>query len=394
MFKKLKQYLTPQMISNALALCLAVAFYLIFSHLKPLWDVVAKRLRVVSPFFYAFALAFILNRPVMRVEHNVFEGVKHSRTWAILVVYSIAFIMLFALFSSILPQVAQSILNITDAIQVFAPKASEWMNRLIAEHHIGQQVAEHLQNLFQRAVNSIAEFSLSIIPGIVNLTVSIGNGLLKIIMVFIISIYMLSGKEKLIFQAKKLVYALFPVKASDRITKIAKLSNRIFSDFLIGKLIDSIIIGILCLFGMLLIYPPYSMLIAMIVMVTNMIPFFGPFLGAIPSIFILLITKPSAALVFAVFILALQQLDGNVIGPKVLGSSLGLDAMWILLGIVIGNGLFGIPGMIIGVPAFAVIYNLGAEWIRDSLKTKGIRIHPKTYEVDLPEPEEPKKKKD
>ena len=206
-------------------------------------------------------------------------------------------------------------------------------------------------------------------------------------MVFIISIYMLSGKEKLIFQAKKLVFALFSKETALKITRFANLTNTIFSDFIIGKMIDSIIIAVLCFIGMLVIYPSYSLLIAVIVGVTNMIPFFGPFIGAIPSAIILLISRPYSALIFLVFILALQQLDGNVIGPKILGDSLGLAPMWVLLGIVIGNGLFGLPGMIIGVPTFAVIYTLCSEKIRNTLREKNITVNSEEHTLDLSDSE-------
>ena len=173
-------------------------------------------------------------------------------------------------------------------------------------------------------------------------------------------------------QFKKATYAFFSKEKADRMVEIANRSNNIFSGFIVGKMLDSLIIGILCFIGMLFINHDYTVLIAVIVGVTNMIPFFGPFIGAIPCLFILLMVDPMSAALFAVFVFLLQQFDGNILGPKILGDSLGLSPIWILAGILIGNGLFGIVGMLIGVPTFAVLYNIVSETITHRLQEKGM----------------------
>jgi len=221
-------------------------------------------------------------------------------------------------------------------------------------------------------MTTITEFSLSALPDVLNYTVSVGSGAVKLIMILIISVYMLTGKDNLLFQFKKATYAYFSKHRADRMVEIAHRSSEIFSGFIIGKLIDSIIIGILCFIGMMFIYPDYTVLVAVIVGVTNMIPFFGPFIGAIPCVFILLVVSPMAAAVFTVFVFLLQQFDGNILGPKILGDSLGLSPIWVLAGILIGNGLFGIAGMLIGVPTFAVLYKLVSENIASRLEEKGL----------------------
>ncbi len=387
MFEKFKKLLTKENLGNIFVLCCGISFYLFFSNIQSVSGLWNKRSNVVSPFLYAFALAFVLNRPVIHTQRKFFPKSKHGRSLAIVVVYVIAALVFYALLTSVIPQIGVSVANISESLPSFYEKASRWLNTLMTEYHFSQSLVDQLQNLMQNSFRSLAEFSLSILPSIVNFTISIGNGIVKVFMVFIISIYMLSGKEKLIFQAKKLVFALFSRETALKITRVANLTNTIFSDFIIGKMIDSIIIAALCFIGMLAIYPSYSLLIAVIVGVTNMIPFFGPFIGAIPSTVILLIARPYSALIFVAFILVLQQLDGNVIGPKILGDSLGLAPMWILLGIVIGNGLFGLPGMIIGVPTFAVIYTLCSEKIRDTLREKNITVNSEEHTLDLSDPE-------
>ena len=172
-------------------------------------------------------------------------------------------------------------------------------------------------------------------------------------------------------QFKKATYAFCSKPRADRIVELTRRTSDIFSGFIIGKLIDSIIIGLICFVGMLFINKDYTVLIAVIVGVTNMIPFFGPFIGAIPSIFILLMVSPVSAAIFAVFVFLLQQFDGNILGPKSLGDSLWLSPIWVLAGILIGNGLFGLLGMLIGVPTFAVLYNIVSETIADRLTEKG-----------------------
>ncbi len=387
MFEKFKKLLTKENLGNIFVLCCGISFYLFFSNIQSVSGLWNKRSSVISPFLYAFALAFVLNKPVMHTQQRLFPKSKHGRSRAILVVYIIAAGIFYALLTSVLPQIGVSVANISESLPAFYDKASGWLNRMMNEYHFSQTLVIQLQSFLQNSFRNFAEFSLSILPSIVNFTISIGNGIVKVFMVFIISIYMLSGKEKLIFQAKKLVFALFSKETALKITRFANLTNTIFSDFIIGKMIDSIIIAVLCFIGMLVIYPSYSLLIAVIVGVTNMIPFFGPFIGAIPSAIILLISRPYSALIFLVFILALQQLDGNVIGPKILGDSLGLAPMWVLLGIVIGNGLFGLPGMIIGVPTFAVIYTLCSEKIRNTLREKNITVNSEEHTLDLSDSE-------
>ena len=193
---------------------------------------------------------------------------------------------------------------------------------------------------------------------------------------------MLASKDRLKFQIKKFFYAYFSKNFAEETFELGRISNTIFSDFIIGKMIDSTIIGIIAFIGMLFIYPDYAVLIAIIIGVTNMIPFFGPFIGAIPSIFILLILSPFASFVFLIFIIVLQQVDGNIIGPKVLGSSLGLSPLWILVGIIVGNGAMGFLGMIIGVPTFAVIYNLVSRNTKEKLEEKDIVADYENYTIN------------
>ncbi|WP_346873677.1 AI-2E family transporter [Clostridium sp. UBA5988] len=195
----------------------------------------------------------------------------------------------------------------------------------------------------------------------------------------IISIYLLAGKEKFFAQIKKFLYAMLPEKPVKYVIELTRSSHKTFIGFLGGKLLDSLIIGVICFVGMKIFKMPYPLLVSFIIGITNIVPVFGPFIGAVPSVIIIFITSPIKALWFILFILVLQQFDGNILGPKILGNSTGLTAFWVMFAILLGNGLFGVVGMILGVPTFAVIYSIIVSVINNALKEKGLPVEAKEY---------------
>ncbi|MEG1932950.1 MAG: AI-2E family transporter, partial [Pygmaiobacter sp.] len=210
------------------------------------------------------------------------------------------------------------------------------------------------------------------LPQLVNVSVKIGSGFVTAITAVISSVYMLTSKDVLVRQFRKIVFATFPRERAVRVLSVCSNANGVFSGFIVGKLLDSAIIGVICFVGMNVLRLPFAVLISVIIGVTNVIPFFGPFIGAIPSVMILLIVDPWGALRFALFVILLQQFDGNILGPKILGDSTGLSAIWVLVAIIVGGGLFGFAGMLLGVPSFAVLYALTSDFIAARLKEKGI----------------------
>lgn len=216
-----------------------------------------------------------------------------------------------------------------------------------------------------------------------NLTVGVINivsELVNAVIGLIISIYVLWGKETFTRQSKKIVYALFKPGQANMILHLTIKSNKIFGGFIIGKLIDSAIIGVICFIGLTILKMPYIMLVSVIVGVTNVIPFFGPYIGAIPSTILIMLSDPKQGIYFIIFILVLQQLDGNVIGPKILGDSTGLSAFWVVFAILLGGGLFGFAGMILGVPTFAVIYYIVNMLINHKLEKKKLPTDTASYD--------------
>ena len=374
MKKRIKDYFNDQTASYTIALCAAVALFMALSNLDFVADICRNVFDVISPFVYAFAIAFVLNKPVMWFEAKVFPNSKHKKALSMMWVYFIAIITITGLMMAVIPQLGLTISTFIEILPPTLKSLYEYSLVLFDKFHWSDQLITQVENLWAMAIEAVTNFSLTALPGILNFSLSLSTALVDLLMILIISVYMLTGKDRLKFQFKKATYAFFNKSTADRMVKWARKSSSIFSGFIIGKLIDSIIIGFMCYFGMLFINSDYTALIAVIVGVTNMIPFFGPFIGAIPSIFILLVVNPLDAVIFAVFVFALQQFDGNILGPKILGNSLGISPIWVLAGILIGNGLFGLAGMLIGVPTFAVLYSIVSESITHRLAEKD--IHP------------------
>jgi predicted PurR-regulated permease PerM len=222
--------------------------------------------------------------------------------------------------------------------------------------------------LAQQYITQITSGVLSIVKTVLNFLIGI-----------IAMIYIMSIQESLVGQSKKIIYAIFPAKKGNVIIDTVRKSNKIFGGFVIGKIIDSAIIGVIAYVGCLLMKMPSALLVAFIIGVTNVIPFFGPFIGAVPSIALVLIQSPIHALYLAIFILILQQVDGNIIGPKILGESTGLSAFWVLTSILIAGGLFGFFGMLLGVPVFAVIYYIIQQILNYRMKTRNLSEKTEEY---------------
>ena len=372
MQNNVKNYFTKSTISNIITVCTAVLLYLAISNFVVVRSVLGKIYGVISPFVVAFVIAFLLHTPVAWFERTVFNKVKAKRGLSILCSYIIAALAIASLIVAAAPQVADSIVSIGNNIPVYIQIVTKLLNNLTTQYNWDPVFIETVTESVNTAFKTLSSFVLALVPKILNWSVSLGGLAIDLFMSIIASIYMLMTKERLIFQMKKILFSFCKEKRANRIIEIGNLTNEMFSKFINGKALDSLIIGILCFIGMIFIYSPYAILIAIIVGVTNMIPFFGPFIGAIPSTLILLMVSPFDALIFVAFVLALQQFDGNILGPKILGDSTGLAPIWVLVSITIGGGLMGFVGMIIGVPTFAVFYSLLSENMDKRLAKKNI----------------------
>ena len=266
--------------------------------------------------------------------------------------------------------------QISDVVEKITSIQTDKSPAGIMVRNLLEQGSAALQNwIKQDLLTKVNEVMSNLTVGVINFV----SEILSFLIGLIVSIYILFSKETFSAQSKKIVYAVFRTDHANMILHLTKKSNEIFGGFIIGKIIDSLIIGVLCFFGLTILKMPYILLISVIVGVTNVIPFFGPYIGAIPSTILILLNNPIKGVYFLIFILVLQQLDGNVIGPKILGNSTGLSAFWVVFSILIGGGLFGFVGMIMGVPTFAVIYYIITMLINHLLEKKKLPLLTSQY---------------
>ena len=294
----------------------------------------------------------------------------------------LALLLVAALLWMVLPQVISSIVGLvesnllTNSIQ----NVTGWIEDTLQNN---PQFEAAAQRVYAEAVAALTAWvKTDMLPQLTNLM----SGLLGTLTFFknvfigiIIAIYVLNSKQLFAAQAKKLLYGCLSTRRANIVLDNARFTHRVFGGFINGKLLDSLIIGILCFVGMTALRMPYAMLISVVVGVTNIIPFFGPFIGAIPSGLLILLIDPLKALYFVLFILALQQFDGNILGPKILGDSTGLSSFWVMFAILLAGGLFGFVGMVVGVPLFAVLYSILSGLVCHSLRRRGMPEETQAY---------------
>ena len=368
-----------------------ILLYFGLNNFDALKEFVSWLISIISPFISAAIIAFLLNIPMRFFESSFLKNFRVRRTMAILLSYFSAFVLIFLLSWLVAPQIVES----ARSLLANATQYLENLNNLV--DYVGNMFdiepagLDQFRLSYEDVINQLFNLVLSYLPDILGMSLKIGSGLISVLTSLIASIYMLASKEKLSRQFRRVLYAFTPKQAADETVRIFKLSGEVFSGFLGGKIVDSVFIGLICFIGMSLINAtfiemPFTPLISVIIAVTNIIPFFGPFIGAIPSAMILLMVNPMSALWFTLFIIILQQFDGNILGPRILGVSIGLPPLWVLIGIIAGGGLFGFPGMIAGVPVVAILYTLIREIINKRLRAAGFdddaTLIPARAEVD------------
>ena len=363
-----------------------ILFYLAISQVTIFTDKLDSILVVMQPFIIGFSIAYIVNFLLNFYENKVFETkyikkikLKSKRGLAILFSYITTFFIISMFVKFLLPQLIDSVVGLVNDIPSYITNTTNFVNEIIMKLNIEDQYSQVLMDNFNSLVNYIIRFATNLIPALGGFLASVASSIWNVILGIIVSVYLLIDKEKLCALSKKITYGLFPQSYADEIIKLVDRSNYTFGRFLVGKIIDSLIIGVLTFIILTIFKMPYTILVSVIVGITNIIPFFGPFIGAIPSFIIILFVSPVQALWFLLIILFIQQLDGNVIGPKILGDSIGISAFWILFSILVAGKLLGIVGMIIGVPLFAIFYSIVKEFIESKLRKKGLKTETKEY---------------
>jgi len=347
--------------------------YKLIDRIESVGGFIQLMITILVPFIWAFVIAYLANPLLKKIELKL----KLGRGLSIVLVYLILISVIGLFFTLVIPSIAQSITDILKNVPEYVSTAEAWGNKQYAEleklgliESLNSLDLTSMQEVFDKATASFNTILTGLLTGVFGIT----SGVFKIFIGLVISIYMLKDKEAFLGGIKRITYALLKVDQADKLVKFTHEVDEIFSQYIIGKMLDSLIIGIICFIGLWALKAPYALLMSIIVGVTNMIPYFGPFIGAVPAVIITLFTSPVTALWVALFILALQQLDGYVIGPFILGGSVGLSPFWIILAILIGGGLFGILGMLICVPVMAVIRNQFNRFINKRLGEKNIDL--------------------
>ena len=338
---------------------------------------------VTMPFILGFIIAFVLNRPykflIQKVLSPVLEKCRISRQkipgmaqlFSILIVYFSLFFVVGSLIGVVVPQLIESIQTFSSDLSKYLYLVTPTLNSLMEQWNVNEEIARLINLYWQEILNTVVSMLNTMLPTLISLSMGAATSIYNIFSGLIISIYLLTSKEKLINQFKKVIYAFLPERWADYTLHVGRIANRAFGGFLTGQVIVSVIVGFLCFFGMVLFKMPYATLCAVVVGVTNVIPYFGPIIGAIPGMLILLLTAPIKALGFIVLIVCIQQFDGNFMSPKIVGNSVGISGVWVLFSIIVGGSLFGVPGMIMGLPTFGVLYTLLREAAHARLAKKG-----------------------
>ena len=367
-----------------------VSYYIIF-HIDSLSSTIRGIFAILMPIIDGLILAYLLTPLVNTMERRIlkpfFSLIKvdikksHRRILSLFITDSVVLVGIYIFFSNVIPQIANSIRTIVEQFPSYVDTLTVWISQLLENN---PKIATNVNSIINKYSVDIETFiNTTIIPQMNNVIMTISMSVYSIlrqfwnfIIGFIISIYLIASKELYAAQAKKIVYAFLPLETANRFISNVRFAHKTFGGFFVGKILDSIIIGIICFVIINFLNMPLSVLISVIIGVTNIIPFFGPFLGAIPSILLILFIDPMQALYFLIFVIILQQVDGNIIGPKILGSSTGLSSFWVIFSITLFGGMFGIFGMIIGVPVFAVIFAFFKSLVEFRLTNRN--LHPET----------------
>lgn len=382
----------------------AVTYYFAVLRYHGLSEYWKKTGAILQPITFGIVLAYLVN-PIVRWEEKMLaksmgktaitsKRKKMHRYLSIFGALLFVVIILTILLNLIIPQVYYSIQGLMENLPLQYRNTVYWFEHTVLMNnewskYINQwfvQLSDFLQDWINKDLLPQTKDLLgSVTIGIV----SIVRLVLNIFIGFIVAAYVLAEKEHFVGQGKKIIYALTKPETGNNIIRRARKSNEIFGGFVIGKLIDSIIIGLLTFAVLSLTNMPYALLVSIIIGVTNVVPFFGPFIGAIPSFFLILLVDPIKALWFLLIIMIIQQVDGNIIGPKILGDSTGLSSFWVMFAILIAGGVFGFAGMLFGVPIFAILYYLISEWIETKLAKKKLPIETESYiKLDTIDPKE------
>ncbi len=378
----------------------AIVFYQLISNLSWLRNALHQLGTILSPFIWGLVIAYLLY-PVMklysrflftplctvlfrrsaRAEHRTAAAARGLSVFLSIVTL---LVLVGGLIRLVAPQLYSSIESIVMNSSDYVERIDGWLTKTLADYPELESAASNAVGDLSKGVVNWATGQLlprmsSLLASITTNVVNVVRGLYNILIGVIVSVYVLYSREAFAARCKKLIYCIFSLEASEKLLSGVQFTNQVFMGFLSGKLLDSLIIGIICYIGCLILRMPYPLLLAFIIGIFNIIPFFGPIIGAIPTALVVLTESPWKMLIFLVFVVVLQQFDGNILGPKILGNRVGINGFWVMFSIILGAGVFGFAGMLLGVPVFVVLYTLFSHLINRKLARSGLPTETEEY---------------
>ncbi len=363
-------------------ICIAFTVFLLLvkDNMQIVWSILNTIAGILTPFAIGFLFAYILNFPYKFFYGKVFGkmGTKRKiflnfkKPLAILCTYTIVLAIFIVLIAIVVPQLAVNLMSLVDNLPVYFDVLKNNVSGVIDWSNDKFNIAIDAEKAINNVLSTITSFlSVENVTKLFEMIMSTAGGIYNFIMGVVISVYFLAAKETLCYQVKKLAVGFLPIRYLPKIYEIVDIADTKCGRFLVGDIIDAGFLGILTFITMSIFQLPYAPLISVLIGVTNVIPFFGPFIGAIPSAFILFLIDPWDMICFIIIIVIIQQLDGNLFKPKIIGSQVGLSSFWVLFSVIVGGALFGIVGLILGTPIYAVIYALVSKKVKNNIENKG-----------------------
>ena len=384
-----------------LTVCAILIFYDTFFGSRTLIALLKKLLDALTPILLGSLFAYLLSPVINFFDHLLFPAAMEKarsqgkycasgpRAVSLLIAWAIIGLVGYLLLSILLPELYRSVLQLWNNMEAYYNTINSWITNLLesnpaVEHFVSDRFAGYYKDLLSLLTEKVLPHTQSLVTAVSGGIVSALSFLMDLVVGIIVSIYLLATKERCAAHARRAIYALTAPRHTPWVFRAVGRVDEIFSGFVRGKILDSLIIGLICFIGCSLLNFPYTPLVSVIVGVTNVIPFFGPFLGAIPSIFLILLDSPLKAVYFTLFVFALQQVDGNIIGPKILGDKTGLSSLWVIVAILVGGSFFGVAGMFFGVPILACLTSLCSFILESRLLRKDLPTRGHAYQTDPP----------
>lgn len=384
-----------------------VVLYVALMNLQKVLGAAGTALGHIKPLIYGAAVAYLLNLLMVKVEDRWLAGLwklspglgKHKRGISLVLTILLVLLGLTALASFILPEVGRSITTLGPRFPAYAKATMEYLSGLFDRLATNNDLMQTLHQQWQKVLETLAAMVGNVLNSagvlLMGMAGSIGSGVVNFFLSLVFAIYMLASKDSLCGLGNDLLDACLSAPRAGSIRYVVRKTDRAFNNYISGQLLEAIILGVLCGAGMVVLRLPYPVLIGTIIGATGLIPIFGAYIGTIPAVFLIFIISPFQSLVFLIFLLVLQQIETNFIYPRVVGHSIGLEGFWVMVGLIVGGNIFGLPGMLLGIPVTAVLYALLREFLDQRLEERGKSRTPKEprppMKVPIPPKDTPKK---